>query len=152
MALLAENLNLKWKCLLNPLILSLDKLYISGWCFFREPDGNCLLNTLNVALATGSLISAPSYGYYEAKEGTRGCSSMYSCSNNACIDLNKVCDGTYDCLDGGDESNCTSAQATFQLGLTGGRTANEGLLQVTGKLWIKLGPFVTFMLHSLITS
>lgn len=123
-------------------------IWVSQLSTFREQDGHCLLNVLNVALARGSLISAPSYAYYEAKEGTRGCSSMYSCSNNVCIDFSQVCNGAYDCLDGGDETNCSSAQTPFQLTLTGGQKPNEGLLKVTGKwhgisikLIINLAPF-----------
>ena len=38
---------------------------------------------------------------------TKGCASnQYTCRSGKCIPLTSVCDGSKDCPDSGDESNC----------------------------------------------
>lgn len=32
--------------------------------------------------------------------------SEFKCKDNACIDIRRYCDGTYDCHDGSDETDC----------------------------------------------
>lgn len=60
------------------------------------------------------------------------CSKMFRCSNNKCINYNKICDGIDDCGDRMDERHCSAESIGYNVRLVGADRGFEGLVEVTG--------------------
>ncbi|XP_031564642.1 scavenger receptor cysteine-rich domain superfamily protein-like isoform X2 [Actinia tenebrosa] len=78
-------------------------------------------------------------GYTECSNGEderncpASCSGFYGhfrCNNNNCISRSNLCDGVNNCGDGSDESTALCGGTAFHVRLVGGRSSNEGRLEV----------------------
>ena len=94
----------------------------------------CVLSDSNRG-RSGNMIESSGSRYYERKEYSVDCSTLFECPNGKCINQTAVCDGINDCGDRSDEVICDT-QLDFQIRLVGANGTNEGRVEVKGSNFI----------------
>jgi len=86
-----------------------------------------------------SLVEDPEWDYYLKREveSEFSCDQDLLCDNGVCLTSSDAfCDGKNDCGDNSDEKNCSKSY-NFQIKLVGGRSKNEGTIEVKHFITLK---------------
>ncbi|XP_075216413.1 uncharacterized protein LOC142321844 isoform X2 [Lycorma delicatula] len=110
------------KCLLS-------KGFVCHSFSFNLRNESCILSDSNIG-KSGHLTANKDWEYYELTALSVDCSKMFLCENNKCVNNSLVCDGHNDCGDRSDERNCVTIDDGFEIRLVGGKTPNEGRVEV----------------------
>ena len=90
----------------------------------------CTLSESNVG-RSGGLARDRQWDHYEKTAEAASCAGELECRSGKCLERGQICDGKDDCGDGSDESSCPSdRRPNLRLRLSGGRSANEGRVEV----------------------
>ena len=97
----------------------------------HQPAENlCVLLEFNVGML-GGLEETFEWHYYERLETAVLCPDKDKCHSGKCLNSTQFCDGAYDCPDKRDEAGCSSS-TELEVRLVGGRSSNEGRVEVRG--------------------
>ena len=97
----------------------------------HQPAENlCVLLEFNVGML-GGLEETFEWHYYERLDTAVLCPDKDKCHSGKCLNSTQFCDGAYDCPDKRDEAGCSSS-TELEVRLVGGRSSNEGRVEVRG--------------------